>query len=125
MGMGLFLSSAKRRVNRNAVRGAGGPRDSASDTRIQENFTFCFVLLSFALCEAQFTLRGLPAETRLTVYRWLYIMRPVGRSTLLGAKLFVARRVFKRDVLVIQTSDHHHILREHIRGTKESFSRSS
>ena len=37
LGMGVFLSSAKRRVNRNAVRGAGAQRDSANDNRIVEN----------------------------------------------------------------------------------------
>ena len=75
MRMGLFLSSAKRRVNRNAVRGAGGQNNSASDTRISDFFMFCVVLLCFALYVAWFALRVPPAVTRLTVYRWLQVAR--------------------------------------------------
>ena len=45
--IGFFLSSAKRRVNRNAVRGAGGQRGSASDTRIQQNDMYSNVFALF------------------------------------------------------------------------------
>ena len=79
-----------------------------------------------------------PAETRLTVYRLLYIlqsvgkvkarrviMRPVGRSCHVGSKLFGRMRAFKRDVLRIQPFVCNEIAREHSSDIKESFPRSS
>ena len=53
------------------------------------------------------------------------IMRPVGRQAQIRAKLFVAREVFFRDVLRIQTSEFNEIAKEHTSDTKESFPRSS
>ena len=53
------------------------------------------------------------------------IMRPGKEQARLGSKLFMVRRAFKRDVLRIQPSDRHEILREHTRHIRESFPRSS
>ena len=50
-------------------------------------------------------------------------MRPEKEEPRWGAKLFVASACFKRDVLAIQPSDRHEILREHTRHTKESGSK--
>ena len=53
------------------------------------------------------------------------IMRPGKEQARLGSNIFMARRAFKRDVLLVQPSDRHEILREHTRHIRESFPRSS
>ena len=63
----LFLSSAKPRVNRNAVRGAGDQNGSASDNSISENLVFSFVLTCCDCVAGWFPLRVTPAVTRLMV----------------------------------------------------------
>ena len=53
------------------------------------------------------------------------IMVEWGKRAPLRANIFMARDVFFHDVLRIELSDLHEVAREHTRGTKESFTRSS
>ena len=53
------------------------------------------------------------------------IMRPGGRQATIRANIFMAREVFFRDVLRIQTSEFKEIAKAHTSHTKESFPRSS
>ena len=65
-------------------------------------FEFGFVL---CLLWLKLALRVSPAVTRLTVYRWLHIMRTVGKQATFGANIFMASEVFFRDVLRIYLSE--------------------
>ena len=63
------------------------------------------IMIFFMFCLGKLALRGHPAVTRLTVYRWLQVMRPVAKQPALGPKLCVARTGFKHDILRIVLSD--------------------
>ena len=80
------LGSAKPRVNRNAVRGAGDQNASACDDSISEEKQLCFpkFLACYQRLAAWFALRVPSAVTRLTVYRWLRVPVQVARPARLA-----------------------------------------
>ena len=88
-------------------------------------FVFWFGLFVFIVLSYQLALRVPPAVTRLTVYRWLHIMRPGKEEPRWEANIFMASACFTRDVLAILLSDLYKNLVEHTRHTREGRPRRS